>query len=200
MDRKKFCKTSCSLSLASCAGLGLISGGVASAGEIFSDAGDQENPLVAVDLRQIQNVLKYVDSLDDEQIKRGVFERLGYEHVTNKAYHDYLVGFRKDLKSYFDNVNTGKDRYWEKMEWDPARSEIRVTGKVVDRCACSYAQCENPPLSLCNYCCKNFQKAMFELMLDRKVDVRIDEAFLLGDKRCSTTIFVEVSIPLERIA
>ncbi len=200
MDRKKFCKTTCSLGLASCAGFGLISGGVASASEGLSEVPIQENPLVAVDLRQIQNVLKYVDSLEDEQAKKAVFERLGYEHITNKAYHDYLVGFRTDLKSYFDNVNTGKDKYWEKMEWDPEKSEIMVKGKVVDRCACSYAQCENPPLSLCNYCCKNFQKAMFELMLDRKVDVRIDEAFLLGDKRCSTTIFVEGGLQLEKIA
>jgi len=200
MDRKKFCKTTCGLGIASCAGLSFLSGEVASASGASPVVTGQQNPLVAVDLRQIQNVLKYVDSMKDESVKAAVFERLGFEHVTSESYHAYLVGFRKDIKSYFDNVNTGKDKYWEKMEWDPEKSEIRVTGKVVDRCACSYAQCENPPLSLCNYCCKNFQKSMFELMLDRKVDVRIDAAFLLGDKRCSTTIFVEGGLPLEKIA
>lgn len=41
MDRKKFCKTTFSFGLASCAGLGLISGGIASAGEVFSESGEQ---------------------------------------------------------------------------------------------------------------------------------------------------------------
>jgi hypothetical protein len=31
---------------------------------------------------------------------------------------------------------------------------------------------------------------MFEMLLEKPVKVYIDEAFLLGDKRCSTTIFV----------
>jgi len=40
---------------------------------------------------------------------------------------------------------------------------------------------------------------MFEILLDKKVNVQIDEAFLLGGKRCSTTIFVDGKLPLEKI-
>ncbi len=200
MDRKKFCKTTCGLGIGSCIGLGLLPGaGLSAAGMVVPDSVPQNTPVVAVDLRQIQNVLRFVDSTQKEQVKKEVFERLGYEHTTNEKYNAYLLSFRNDIKKYFDMVNTGKDTYWEKMEYDPDRSEIKITGKVVDKCACSYAQCEDPPVSLCNYCCKNFQKAMFEIMLGKKVDVRIDAAYLLGDNRCSTTIVVDGKLPLARV-
>jgi len=132
-------------------------------------------------------------------VKKQIFERLGLEHTTNDQYYSRLIKYKKDIKSYFDWVNGNQSIYWEKLEYDPDLSAIKVIGRIVDKCACPFAQCENPPKSLCNYCCKNFQKAMFEILLDKKVNVQIDEAFLLGGKRCSTTIFVDGKLPLEKI-
>jgi hypothetical protein len=40
---------------------------------------------------------------------------------------------------------------------------------------------------------------MFEMLLEKKVKVQIDESFLLGGKRCSTTIFVDGKLQLEKI-
>jgi len=37
------------------------------------------------------------------------------------------------------------------------------------------------------------------MLLEKPVEVRIDDAFLLGGKRCSTTIFVDGKLPLEKI-
>jgi hypothetical protein len=199
MDRKNFCKTTCGLGISSCLGFGFLSNtGLSATGELIQEA-DKRNPIVPVDLRQIQNVLRFVDSSMDEPSKKAVFERLGMEHTTSEKFIVVMDGYKKDLKGYFDSVNSKKDTYWEKMEYNPDTSVIKITGKVVDRCACSYAQCANPPKSLCNYCCKNFQKQMFEIILGKKVEVKIDAAFLLGDNRCSTTIFVDGKLPLERI-
>jgi hypothetical protein len=197
MDRNKFCKTTCGLGISSCIGFGSFLNSNLFADEKQIQEVTKSTPVVPVDPRQIRNVLRFVDSSMDESVKKQIFERLGLEHTTSDKYLSYLNNYKKDIKSFFDMVNTNKDTYWEKIEYNPDLSAIKITGRLVDKCACPYGQCENPPKSLCNYCCKNFQKQMFEILLEKEVNVQIDEAFLLGDKRCSTTIFVEGKLPLE---
>ena len=199
MNRKKFCVTTCGLGIGSCFGFGLFTSDNLSVLEKQVQETTKGTPVVPFDQRQIKNLLCFVDSSMDESSKKQIFERLGLEHLTNETYKNKVIGFRKDLKGFFDRVNTNKDTYWEKLEYDPKLSEIKLTGKVVDKCACPYAQCENPPKSLCTYCCKNFQKQFFETLLEKPVEVRIDDSFLLGGKRCSTTIFVKGKLALEKI-
>jgi hypothetical protein len=199
MDRKKFFKTTCGVGIGSCVGFGLFSDGNLSTTEKQLQGATKSTPVVPIDQRQIQNVLRFVDSSMDESVKKQIFERLGLEHTTKDRYINWINGYKKDIKSFFEMVNTNKDTYWEKLEYNPDLSAIKVTGRLVDKCACPYAQCENPPKSLCNYCCKNYQKQMFEMLLEKKVKVQIDESFLLGGKRCSTTIFVDGKLPLEKI-
>lgn len=148
-------------------------------------------PLIPVDRRQIANTLSFVDSTVGEPAKRQLFERLGYEHVTDPGFREAMTRWRDDLQGYFDRINSGRDTYWERMEYIREPASVRVVGKPVTRCACPYAQTERPAKSLCHYCCRNFQQCMFEFLLQRPVRVRIDEAFLLGGTRCSTTIFFD---------
>ncbi|MGA2406339.1 MAG: hypothetical protein ABSF81_06265 [Bacteroidales bacterium] len=199
MNRKNFCKTTCGLGIGSCFGFGLLSNSNLSATDKQIQEATKSTPVVPIDQRQIQNVLRFVDSSMDESVKKQIFERLGLEHTTKDRYASWINGYKKDIKSFFDMVNTNKDTYWEKLEYNPDLSAIKVTGRLVDKCACPYAQCENPPKSLCNYCCKSYQKQMFEMLLEKKVNVQIDESFLLGGKRCNTTIFIDGKLPLEKI-
>ena len=199
MDRKKFFKTACGVGVGSCVGFGLLSKGNLFAAVMHDDTLTRDTPIVPVDTRQVQNVLYYFDSSMDESIKKIVFERLGYEHTTDAGFKNWIAGYKNNIRSFFDMVNSNKDKYWEKMEYNPETSSIKITGKPVNRCACPFAQRENAPKSLCRYCCKNFQKQMFEMLLDKSVKVQIDESFLLGATRCSTTIFVEGNLHLERI-
>jgi hypothetical protein len=198
MDRKDFFKSACGLGICSCVGVGLLSNN--SFASVKQDTiGTKKTPVLPVEPRQIQNVLYHIDSTMDESIKKNVFEQLGYEHTTNDGFKNWINGYKSNLKSFFDKVNSNNDTYWEKIEYNPETSVIKITGKPVDRCACPYAQADNPPKSLCNYCCINFQKSMFEMLLGKSVKVQTDEAFLLGGKRCSTTIFVDGKLPLEKI-
>jgi hypothetical protein len=198
MDRKNFFKKACGIGLGSCVGFGLLS-----KGDLFAATQDNNitegTPIAPVDARQVQNVLYFIETSMEETVKESVFERLGYEHTTDVGFKNWILGYKNNIKSFFDKVNSNKDTYWEKMEYDPERSAIRIIGKPVDKCACPYAQCQNAPKSLCHFCCKNFQKSMFELLLERPVKVQIDESFLLGCKRCSTTIFFEGKLTIENI-
>jgi hypothetical protein len=199
MDRKNFFKTTCGLGMGSCIGFGVFSNGNLFALAKQDTKGIKTTPLVHVDARQIQNVLYYIDSSMDESIKKNVFEKLGYEHTTNDGFKNWINGYKSNLKSFFDMVDSNKDTYWERINYNPETSTIIVTGKPVDRCVCPYAQAANAPKSLCNYCCTNFQKKMFEMLLDKPVKVQLDESFLLGGKRCSTTIYIDGKLSLEKI-
>jgi hypothetical protein len=199
MERKDFLKCTCGIGVASCLGLGVLTNNNLFAEDKQSDKTDKKTPVLSVDTRQMQNVLFYVEETMDESVKKNIFARLGYEHTTDKGLINWINGYKNNLKSYFDRINSNKDTYWEKIEYNPDTSTIKITGKVVDRCACPYAQSDNPPKSLCNYCCISFQKNMFEMLLDKKVMVKTDEAFLLGGNRCSSTIFVDGKLPLGKI-
>jgi hypothetical protein len=190
MDRKNFFKKACSLGIGSCAGFSLLT-----KGDLFAEDDDKNKtkgtPVVPVDTRQVQNVLSYVETTMEEPVKKNIFERLGYEHTTDTGFKNWINGYKNNLKSFFEMVNSNKDTYWEKMEYDPEKPSITIIGKVVDKCACPFAQNQDAPKSLCHYCCKGFQENMFKMLLERPVKVRVDEGFLLGDKRCSTTIFFD---------
>ena len=199
MDRKDFLIKSCGLGICSCIGMSLVTTEKLSAAVMSDPLDDKKTPLVPVDARQIQNVLSYIDSSMDESVKKSVFEKLGAEHLTHPGFKKFIHDTKTNLQGYFDNINYKKDTYWEKIEYLPATSTIKITGKPVDRCACPYAQSENPPLSLCNHCCVGFQKTMFEMLLEKPVKkVQIDESFLLGGKRCSSTVFIDGKLDLKK--
>jgi hypothetical protein len=191
MNRKKFLKSACGLGICSCMGIGLLASDKLSAAVVKGIADEKKTPLVPVNARQIQNVLGFVDSSVDEPTKKSIFEKLGTGHLKSDNFKNFLEKSKKNLKAFFEDINSGKDTYWEKIEYNYESSSLKITGKKVDRCACSYAQTENPPLSLCNYCCSGFQKAMFEMLLDKHVTkVEIDESYLFGGNRCSSTVFI----------
>jgi hypothetical protein len=197
MDRKEFFKYTCGLGAGSCLGLSLLMNDNALAAEDQKSNDEKNTQLVPADTRQIQNTLSYIESSMDESVTKSIFERLGAEHLTDTGFANWINENKKNIKGYFDHINSNKDTYWEKIEYDPETSTIKITGKPVDRCACPYAQHENPPLALCNYCCIGFQKRMFELLLDLPVTkVVVDESYLLGGKRCSSTLYIEGKLQL----
>ena len=196
MDRKDFFKT-CTLGVGSCLGMRLLLSDKVLAADDQQSSEEDNTQLVPADTRQIQNTLSYIESSMDESVAKSIFERLGAEHLSDPGFINWINENKKNIKGYFDYINSNKDTYWEKIEYDPETSAIKITGKPVDRCACPYAQHENPPLALCNYCCIGFQKRMFELLLDLPVTkVVIDESYLFGGKRCSSTMYIDGKLQL----
>jgi hypothetical protein len=198
MDRKNFLKCACGLSVGSCFGLNMVLNDKLSAAVKQNSESDKNTPVVPIDTRQMQNVLCYIDSSMDESVKKTIFDKLGYEHTTDPGFINWIDGYKNNLKGFFDRINSNKDTYWEKIEYNPEASTIKITGKPVDRCACPYAQNENPPKALCNYCCISFQVSMFELLLGRPVKkVDLDESYLLGGNRCSSTVYFDGKLHFE---
>lgn len=143
----------------------------------------------AMNQEQVRNLLIHIDSQMDETTKEEIFSQLGHECFYSNHLDQWVDGFEGDIQKLLDTVNVQhRSTYWERLVFSADRSRLTLTGKEVERCACSFAECGDPPLSLCNYCCKHFQQLIFGSILGKRVEVTITESYLRGDKRCSTVI------------
>jgi hypothetical protein len=138
---------------------------------------------------QVQNVLKYIDATQSEAVKDSIFRQLGRECFFTHKMDRWLEQYHGDVQAFLDYVNVQQaSKYWEKLEFTPDRATLILTGRKVQGCACAFAGCPQPPLSLCHSCCKGFQQEFFRSLLGQNVEITITEAYLLGGERCSTEI------------
>lgn len=138
---------------------------------------------------QVKNILKFIDATQSDETKRAIFSQLGHDcfHCSHQA--EWLAPFKNNIQAFLDRINVEhKSRYWESLVYSEDRTALILTGRKVAGCACAFADCSAPPLSLCHYCCKHFQETYFEALFGKEVEVEITEAFLLGQERCSTII------------
>ena len=138
---------------------------------------------------QVRNIIKYIDVTQSESVKESIFSQLGRECFYTRKLNVWIGPYQENVQAFLDRVNIEKaSKYWERLEYNEEQTVLILTGKKVAGCACAFAECAEPPQSLCAYCCKTFQEEMFGKLLGRKVEVEITEAYLLGDERCSTKI------------
>jgi hypothetical protein len=137
---------------------------------------------------QVMSFLKSVDGSGDEALRSAVFERWGRECFYSRKLDQWALEQRANVDGYIAWVNEGHSRYWERLEYDKAAGTLKVIGRKAPHCVCAWAQCPEPPKSLCTHCCREFQAEVFRTILNRKVEVEVTESVLLGGERCSTTI------------
>lgn len=139
---------------------------------------------------QMKNMFKYFDSYKDERVKKDIFDNLGHEcFKSSKSWVDSLDG---NIENLLRGVNIEhRSPYWEKLEFNEDKTILYLTGREVEKCACALSEMENPPKSLCNYCCKTFQEDVFGTLFGKKVRVEITESRILNGKRCSTAIYIK---------
>lgn len=140
---------------------------------------------------QINNVLKFVDAGQDEKVKKEVFSELGRQCFFCRTVKDWVEGFDGDVQAFLDRVNVeDKSPYWKSLLFNEDRTILHLTGKEVTKCVCVYAECDDPPLSLCRHCCRTFQEQIFGTLFGCDVQVEITKSFLIGDTRCDTAIHI----------
>jgi hypothetical protein len=140
---------------------------------------------------QVKNLLKFIENSEPDVVKERIFCQLGHECFYSRKLDKWIGEYAGNVQAFLDRVNIQKaSKYWESLEFNEDHTLLNLTGKKVEGCACAFANCTQPPLSLCNYCCKAFQEELFGTLLGQKVEVEITEAFLMGDQRCSTRIYL----------
>ncbi len=138
---------------------------------------------------QVKNLLKFIDSTQPEHVRRTIFSQLGRECFYAEHHDRWIEQYKGNVQAFLDRINIQhQSRYWESLIFSEDKKALVLTGRKVEGCACPFAACEQPPLSLCHYCCKSFQQVYFETLFGKEVTVEITASYLLGDERCSTLI------------
>ena len=138
---------------------------------------------------QVKNILKFIEATQDEPVNGTIFSQLGRECFYTRKLDAWIKQYTGNVQAFLDWINVQQaSKYWEKLEFNDDRTLLILTGKKVEGCACAFADCAEPPHSLCSYCCKNFQQELFGMLLGRKVAVKITDSFLFGSERCNTVI------------
>jgi hypothetical protein len=140
---------------------------------------------------QVINLLKFVEENFDEPVKEKIFGALGRECFYTRGLDKWINSFNQDLDSFINWVNSGKSKCWKRVEHNRENSTIKVISYKSPHCVCAYAQCPAPPKSLCNHCCRIFQKEIFETLLGKEVEVTVDSSTLLDGGSCNTTIIIK---------
>ncbi len=153
---------------------------------------EKELPLIKMNQDQVVKILGYIDSSQNEESKKDIFCRLGYECFACGHSKEWALNFHGDIQRFLDEVNIeGKSSYWEKLEFNADKTILYLTGKKTSRCVCPFGSTAAPPQSLCLYCCKTFQENLFGALFQRRVEVEITESAILGGTRCSTAIHIK---------
>lgn len=138
---------------------------------------------------QVKNILSFIDASQSDEVKRSIFGQLGHECFYTRKLDKWVEQYRGNVQGFLDRVNVEhKSPYWERLEFTADGAALVLTGKIVQGCACAFADGPQPPQALCHYCCKRFQEEIFGMLLGRTVEVTITDAYLLGGQRCSTLI------------
>lgn len=138
---------------------------------------------------QIKNILKFIDATQSENIKKIIFNQLGRECFHCRNLDKWVEQFKTDVQTFLDRVNVHhQSTYWESLIFSKDKRTLILTGRKVEGCACPFADCNQPPISLCYHCCKSFQQEFFKTLFGKEVEVKITESYLLGNEHCSTTI------------
>lgn len=150
---------------------------------------EKEHTFFPMNQDQVKSILKFIDATETEATKCTIFSQLGRECFQCSPMPEHVAQFTDDPQVYLDHINVEqKSPFWESLIFSDDKTTLILTGRKVKGCACAFADCDDPPLSLCNYCCKSFQEAYFKALFGRDVEVEITEAFLLGGERCSTRV------------
>jgi len=143
---------------------------------------------IPVNPEQMQRIFTFIDATQPEETKRTIFGQLGAYCFECAHQEAWIAPYRENFQSFLDWVNVEHaSTYWESLVFSADWTHLILTGRVVDRCVCGLASVQ-PPLALCQYCCKHYQEKLFAALLGRAVEVEITASFLRGDDRCDTII------------
>ena len=152
---------------------------------------DKNNKIQDVVPEQVIHLLKFIEENFDESVREKIFGKLGQECFYSRGLDKWIHSFNQDVDSFVNWVNSGQSKYWKKVEYNRENSTLKVISRKSPVCVCAYAQCPDPPKSLCNHCCRMFQKEIFKTLLGKEVEVQVDSSTLLDGGSCNTTIIIK---------
>lgn len=122
------------------------------------------------------------ETLSAEELKE-VYGKFGGNCATTYGSVKKTEGYKGNLEKYLEDLP--KLDHWQEKAWfDEEKQLITIIGTKREECVCSMARTSKNP-NWCHLCCAGHQKAIFENLLDKNVEVTMGETLLLGGERCN---------------
>ncbi|MEJ2616489.1 MAG: hypothetical protein P8Z35_16155, partial [Ignavibacteriaceae bacterium] len=143
MERRTFFKATCA-----CGILSLVDAAQLTGSSKFAEQQEenQKNTSISMSEEQVKRIIKFIDLSQDEETKKSIFCRLGYECFHARKLDGWIGQYVGNVQAFLDMVNVEKkSKYWKTLEFNEEKTELKLTGKKVNSCACSFADIPQPP-------------------------------------------------------
>ncbi len=122
------------------------------------------------------------ETISPEELK-VVYGKFGGNCATTYGSVAKTEAYKGNLEKYLEDLPS-LDKWQEKAWFDEEKQLVTIIGTKRDACVCSMAKASKDP-KWCHLCCAGHQKAIFENLLDKQVEVTMGETLLLGGERCN---------------
>lgn len=128
------------------------------------------------------------EALTPEKLKE-VYQQFGGQCADHWGSVKKAEDYKGDLEKYLQELPTF-DKWQEKAWFDEEKNLITIIGTKREACVCPMANTSKNQ-DWCHLCCAGHQKAIFEKLLGKEVEVTMGETLLLGGTRCNH--FIKIS-------
>ena len=180
MDRKEFFKNTCIYGACGCAGMMLLfPDNLPATNDISEDK--EEDWRIGFMQNRIAKLIEDMNGNLDKESLSSLLENLG-RHCA-KENSEYYIKFKGDLNGYLESL----EEWVEKAEHDEEKGIVNIAGKKNNSCFCPFVDISKMPKEFCN-CTKGWNKEIYESIIGKPVNVKIDTTVLWGGESCSFTI------------
>ena len=123
------------------------------------------------------------------EVLEEVYQKFGRDCASCYGAVRKTEAYKGNLEEYLQEVPS-LDKWQEEASLDKEKNLITITGTKREECVCSMARASKNP-DWCKLCCAGYQKAVFENLLGKEVEVTMGETVLLGGERCNH--FIKIS-------
>lgn len=177
MDRKEFITSVCRLGVCSCTGIALFS-----PVDTFADQEEASTPGLKQSLgfvqRRFAEMIKILAADLDSTQKNRILEQLG--RSCSQESQPTFAKYRNDLEGF---LNSLKNQWAEKIDYDKTANRVTIYGKKMGRCFCPLVDNNLTPTDICE-CSLGWQQNTFEFIIGRPVSGKLEESLLRGGQRC----------------
>jgi predicted ArsR family transcriptional regulator len=177
MKRKEFLSSACTLGMCSCAGFSFLPISTLTADSTGTQKKESDWRLEFIHKR----FAKLIESLNtevDQEVKKKIIEDMG--RACAREYADLFKKYKDNPEGYLDEI---KRRWAENTEYNKETKTIRIIGKKTESCGCPFVNGSLTPKNFCS-CSNGYNKEVFETILGKTVDIKIEESILGGGQRC----------------
>ena len=132
--------------------------------------------------RRFAGMLDLIRDTTDTATQAIILEGMG--RACAAEYTGQLEEFRGDLEGFIKHI---EEQWAEKVDHNPEKRIITVTGRKQESCFCPFVNKEVTPAEFCK-CSIGWQKECFEFITGKQVEATIKGTILQGEEQCSFQI------------